>query len=173
MFFRKHRALSVHYNSSDIIVGSSKLQYWHVKCNLPLIYAYSACLLTANICSHISLYIVIHWECFKIIITMVIFSRNRQLRWTRLPPSLVNAMQVCKTQFHWSSWMEWPGINQSASTTHQPWETLLYFLFHRLLVHDFSRLSPGFGHFKHFSGLSPTRDSIFVFIPSSRMSWVL
>ena len=30
----------------------------------------------------------------------------------------------CKTQFHWSCWMEWPGINQLASTTHQP----LYFL---------------------------------------------
>ncbi len=27
----------------------------------------------------------------------------------------VNAMQVCKMQFHWSSWMEWPGINQSVT----------------------------------------------------------
>ncbi len=42
----------------------------------------------------------------------------------------VNVIQIWKTQFHWSSRMEWPGINQSALTTYQPHETL-YFLFHR------------------------------------------
>ncbi len=26
-----------------------------------------------------------------------------------------NTPQICKTQCHWSSWMEWQGINQSAS----------------------------------------------------------
>ncbi len=44
----------------------------------------------------------------------------------------VNVTRVCKRQFHWSSWMEWPGINQSALTTHQPHETL-YLLFYRLM----------------------------------------
>ncbi len=33
----------------------------------------------------------------------------------------VNVTQVCKTQFHWSSRMEWPGINQSASATQYPY----------------------------------------------------
>ncbi len=29
--------------------------------------------------------------------------------------------RVCKTQFHWSSRMEWQGINQSALATYQPY----------------------------------------------------
>ncbi len=33
---------------------------------------------------------------------------------------LENTLRICKTQYHWSSRMEWPGINQSASATHQP-----------------------------------------------------
>ncbi len=32
----------------------------------------------------------------------------------------VNATWVCKTQFHWSSWMEWPGINQLAAIFLRP-----------------------------------------------------
>ncbi len=44
----------------------------------------------------------------------------------------VNETQVCKMQSHWSSWMEWPGINQSASTTHQARETL-YMLVYRFM----------------------------------------
>ncbi len=64
----------------------------------------------------------------------------------------LNATRVCKTEFHWSSRMEWPWINQSA-LQHISYIETLYFLFHRLLVHDFSRLLPGFGHFRHFSRL--------------------
>ncbi len=30
-----------------------------------------------------------------------------------------SAPQIFKTQFYWSSQMEWPRINQSASATHQ------------------------------------------------------
>ncbi len=67
----------------DIVCGF--LQYWHVKCNLPLTYIYSACLLTAKMCSLISLYIVNHKECFKKIITTIIFSRKHQLRKRLLP----------------------------------------------------------------------------------------
>ncbi len=47
---------------------------------------------------------------------MVIFSRNHQLRRPKIATIFyVNVTQVCKTQFHWSSRMEWPGINQSAA----------------------------------------------------------
>ncbi len=56
------------------------------KCNLLLTYAYSTCLLTTHVCSLISLHIVNHQECFKNIITTVIFSRNHQPRRPRLPP---------------------------------------------------------------------------------------
>ncbi len=119
----QHRALTF-VNSRDIVCGF--LQYWHVKCNLPLTYAYSACLPTSKICSHISLYIVNHQECFKKIITMKVLSRNHQLR-TRLPPSFVLIRRrVCKMQFRWSSRMEWPRINQSASTTHQPYHNSVF-----------------------------------------------
>ncbi len=63
----------------------------------------------------------------------VIFSRNHQPEKNKIAAIFyVNAMQVCKTQFHWSSLMEWPRINQSALTTHQPRETV-YFLFYRLV----------------------------------------
>ncbi len=91
-------------------------QFWHVKCNLPLTYVYSACSLTANICWLISLYIVNHQECFKKIITTVLFSRNHQPRRPKIATIVyVNAMQVCKMQFYWSSQIEWLGINQSAT----------------------------------------------------------
>ncbi len=38
----------------------------------------------------------------------------------------VNTMRVCKMQFHWSSRMEWPRINQSASATHQPYDNSVF-----------------------------------------------
>ncbi len=45
---------------------------------------------------------------------MVIFSSNHQLEKTKFVAIFyVNTMRVCKMQFHWSSRMEWPGINQS------------------------------------------------------------
>ncbi len=40
-------------------------------------------------------------------------------------------VHIYKTQFDWSSWMGWQGINQSVLTTHQPHKTL-YFLFYYL-----------------------------------------
>ncbi len=95
--------------------GHGFFQVWHIKCNLPLTCAYSACLLTANICSLISLYIINHQECFKKIVTIGNFLQKSSAEKTKIATNFyVNATQVCKTQFHWSSRMEWPGINQSA-----------------------------------------------------------
>ncbi len=34
--------------------------------------------------------------------------------------------RVCKTQFHLSSSMEWPGVNQSASATHQLYQHFVF-----------------------------------------------
>ncbi len=39
-----------------------------------------------------------------------------------------NTPQICKTQCHWSSQMEWPGIKQSASATHRHMEYAHVFL---------------------------------------------
>ncbi len=79
-----------------------------------LTYTYSACLLTTNICSLISLYIVNHQECFKKKITGNFLQKSSAEKNKIATICYVNATWVCKTQFHWSSWMEWPGINQSA-----------------------------------------------------------
>ncbi len=76
----------------------------------------------------------------------------------------VNATQICKMQFHWSSQMEWPGINQSAFTI----QTALYLLA-VLVLSATSTQFPDFGHFKQYSSLSSDRDVIFVFLPSYRM----
>ncbi len=156
-------------NGRDIVCGF--LQYWHVKCNLLLTYDYSACLLIAKICSLISLYIVNHQECFKKITTTKIFTRNNQL-WTRLVPSFL----IIRRGFVRCNFIGHQGWNGRESTNqirqYISHIDTLYILFHCLLIHNFSRLLLGFGLFKHFSLLSPARDGIFVFLPSSRMSRV-
>ncbi len=87
-----------------------------VKSNLPLTYTYSACLLTANICSLISLHIVNHQECFKNIITTVIFSRNHLPKRPRLHPFfMLIPHRFVKRNFIGHHGREWPGINQSAA----------------------------------------------------------
>ncbi len=60
-----------------MIVAISSIDMFNV------IYCPPACLLTANICSLIYRYIVNNQECFKII-TMVLVSRNHQIRRTFL-----------------------------------------------------------------------------------------
>ncbi len=65
--------------------------------------------------------------------------------------------RICKTQFHWSSWMEWPGIsfdNRSA-VGNSP---------------VFVVLSFGAGPL-HYSRLSPDRDAIFQFLPIHPVCW--
>ncbi len=111
----------------------------------------------------ISLYIINHLECFKKIITTIIFIRNHQLR-RRLLPSFM----LMRRGFVRCNFIGYHGWNGQGSTN-QLWQHIshvehLYFLFHRLLVHNFSQLWPGLGHFKYFSHLSPARDCIFVFL---------
>ncbi len=65
----------------------------------------------------------------------------------------VNATRVCKMQFHWSSQMERPGINQSALATHQPYQNSV-FLVSSATRTQFVPAFTHFGHFKHFSRLS-------------------
>ncbi len=109
------------------------LQYWHVKCNLPLTYAYSACLLTANICSLVSLYIVNHQECFKKIIMTIIFSRNHKLR-TRLPPSFMLMWHrfVRRNFIGHHGWNDWESTNQLRQ--HINHIKTLSFIFHRPII---------------------------------------
>ncbi len=128
------------------------LQDWPVNCNLPLTYDYSACLLTANICSHISLYIVNYQECFKKIITTIIFSRNHQLR-RRLPLYFM----LMRRRFVRCNFIGHHGWNGRESAN-QLWQHIshiktLYFLSHQPLMHNLLRLLPCFGYFKHFSRL--------------------
>ncbi len=89
---------------------------------------------------------------------------------------LFNATQICKMQFHWSSWIEWLGINQSASATHQPHE-ILYFLFiiwGRPVLY-WSKDNPGFlPMFSVFSTSPtslPTRTAFLCFSHPPRYPW--
>ncbi len=131
----QHRALAIWI--VDIVCGF--LQYWHVKCNLQFTYAYSACLLTAQICSLISLYIVNQQEHLKKIITTNIFSRNHQLR-RRLPPSF----RLIRRRFVRRNFIGHHGWNGRESTNqlrqHISHIITLYFLFHQLPY----TISPGY-----------------------------
>ncbi len=70
---------SCDHSNGNIIVASSNMDTFNY--NLPPTYTYPACLLSTNICSLISKYIVNHQECFKKIIRMVILSIDHHLSW--------------------------------------------------------------------------------------------
>ncbi len=126
----QHRALAIDH-SSDIVVASISIDRLNV--------IYRSHILILLVCfiiymfTYLPPYIVNHQECLKKINNDSNFLQKSSAEKNKIAAIFyVNATQVCKTQFHWSSRMEWPGINQSASTTHQPHETL-YFLFYCLL----------------------------------------
>ncbi len=170
--FSKHSASCVCFvNSRDIVCGFP--QYWHVKCNLPLTYAYCTCLVTAKICSLIPIYIVNHQKCLKKIITTNISPRNHQPR--RLPSSFM----LMRCRFVRCNFIGHNGRNGRESTNqlqqHIRHIETLYFLFHWLLIHDKiyrDAISPSVYTVLDILKMSPARDGIFVFLPSSWMSRV-
>ncbi len=154
----QHRALAF-VNGKDIVCGCYSIDTLNV--------IYSSHTLILLVCLlqkyvHLSPYTSLnHQECFKKIITTIIFSRNHQLR--KLPPSfMLMRRRFVRSNFIGHDWWNGRELTNQLRQHISHIETL-YFWFHQLLLHNFSQLSPGFNHFKHFSHLSCDRDGIFVF----------